>query len=84
MNAKSTLKSVLIPLFGTRSAGESPHERVQGLIHAAHQYLLHSADTKIERVAFLAWTQVDLELCQAALHRLGLKPAGAPRGPGKA
>lgn len=82
MNAKSALRSVLIPLFGARSPGESPHERVQGLIHAAHQYLLHSTDTKIERVAFLAWTQVDLELCQAALHRLGLKPAGVPRGPG--
>ena len=57
---------------------------MQGLIHAANQFLLHSPDTRIERVAFLAWTQVDLELCQAALHRLGLKPAGAPRGPGKA
>lgn len=84
VNSKSALKSVLIPLFGSRAPGESPHERVQGLIHAANQFLLHSPETRIERVAFLAWTQVDLELCQAALHRLGLKPAGAPRGPGKA
>ncbi len=83
MSAKSALRSVLVPLFGTHSPGESPHERVQGLVHAAHQHLLHSQDTKIERVAFLAWTRVDLELCQAALYRLGLKPAGAPKGPGK-
>ena len=60
-----------------------PHERARGLIHAEHQDLQHSADPKIEQAGFLAWTQAGLEICQAALRRPGLKPAGAPpRGVG--
>ena len=79
MSAKKSLKSVLIPLFGTRSGGESPHERAQGLIQTAQQYLLNWPDTKIERVAFLCHTQADLELGQAALYRMGLRPVAVPR-----
>ncbi len=84
LNAGKTARSVLIPLFGTQSAGESPHERVQGLISAAHQYLMNWPDSKIERVAFLAYTQTDLELCQAALFRLGLKYTASSRNSVKA
>lgn len=79
MSAKKSLKSVLIPLFGTRSGGESPHERAQGLIQTAQQYLLNWPDSKIERVAFLCHTQADLELGQAALYRMGLRPVAVPR-----
>lgn len=77
---KRALKSVLIPLFGTRSGGESPHERAQGLIQTAQQYLLNWPDSRIERVAFLCHTQADLDLAQAALYRMGLRPVAVPRG----
>lgn len=80
LNARNTIRSVLIPLFGSQSTGESPHERVQGLVATAHQYLANWPDSKIERIAFLAYTQSDLELCQSALFRLGLKYTSGPRG----
>ncbi|WP_213272147.1 hypothetical protein [Hyphomonas sp.] len=79
MSPKTALKSVLFPLFGTRSAGDSPHERAQGLIQTAQQYLSNWPDSKIERVAFLCHTQADLELGQAALYRMGLRPVSVPR-----
>ena len=79
MSPKTALKSVLFPLFGTRSGGDSPHERAQGLIQTAQQYLLNWPDSKIERVAFLCHTQADLELGQAALYRMGLRPVSVPR-----
>lgn len=79
MSPKSALKSVLIPLFGTRSGGESPHERAQGLIQTAQQYLLNWPDSRIDRIAFLCHTQADLELGQAALYRIGLRPVAVPR-----
>ena len=79
MSPKTALKSVLLPLFGTRSAGDSPHERAQGLIQTAQQYLLNWPDSKIERVVFLCHTQADLELGQAALYRMGLRPVSVPR-----
>jgi O-acetyl-ADP-ribose deacetylase (regulator of RNase III) len=79
MSPKTALKSVLFPLFGTRSAGDSPHERAQGLIQTAQQYLLNWPDSKIERVVFLCHTQADLELGQAALYRMGLRPVSVPR-----
>lgn len=77
---KRALKSVLIPLFGTRSGGESPHERARGLIQTAQQYLLNWPDSRIERVAFLCHTQADLDLAQAALYRMGLRAVAVPRG----
>jgi O-acetyl-ADP-ribose deacetylase (regulator of RNase III) len=80
VSPKRALKSVLIPLFGTRSGGESPHERAQGLIQTAQQYLLNWPDSRIERVAFLCHTQGDLDLAQAALYRIGLRAVAAPRG----
>lgn len=79
LQPKRALKSLLVPLFGTRSPGESPHERAFGLIQTAHQYLLNWPDSKIDRVVFLCHTQADLDLGQAALFRLGLKPVAAPR-----
>ncbi len=79
LSPKNALKSVLIPLFGTKSAGDSPHERAQGLIQTAYQYLLNWPESKIERAVFLCHTQGDLELAQAALYRLGLRSVSAPR-----
>lgn len=67
MSPKRALKSVLIPLLGARSGGESPHERAQGLIQTAPQYLLNWPGSKIDRAAFLCHTQADLELGQATL-----------------
>lgn len=83
MNPKKALRSVLIPLFGTRSSGDSPHERAQGLIQTAQHYLLNWPESRIERVAFLCHTQADLELGQSALYRLGLRAISGPR-PGRA
>ena len=80
MSPKRALKSVLFPLLGTRSGGESPHERAQGLIQTAQQYLLNWPDSRIERVAFLCHTQADLDLAQAALYRIGLRAVAVPRG----
>ncbi|MFN7055721.1 macro domain-containing protein [Hyphomonas sp.] len=82
LRPKSALRSVLIPLFGTRSPGDSPHERAFGLVQTAHQYLVNWPDSKIDRVVFLCHTQADLDLAQAALYRLGLKLISGPR-PGK-
>lgn len=80
MSPKRALKSVLFPLLGTRSGGESPHERAQGLIQTAQQYLLNWPDSRVERVAFLCHTQADLDLAQAALYRIGLRAVAVPRG----
>jgi O-acetyl-ADP-ribose deacetylase (regulator of RNase III) len=69
---KTPLKSVLFPLFGTRSSGFDPQDMTYDLVRGAAEYLRTWPGTKIERIAFLAYTDADLALCQTAVQRNGL------------
>jgi hypothetical protein len=42
------------------------------LVRGAAEYLRTWPGTKIERIAFLAYTDADLALCQTAVQRNGL------------
>ncbi len=75
---KAPLKSVLFPLFGTRSGGVDPQDMTYDLVRGAAEYFRTWPNTKIERVAFLAYTDADLALCQTAVQRNGLVPLKAP------
>jgi O-acetyl-ADP-ribose deacetylase (regulator of RNase III) len=72
------LKSVIFPLFGTRSAGFDPQDVADRFLHSAKTYL--TSDKTIDRVCFLAYTDADLELCETAVKRLGLSRRSAPDG----
>lgn len=69
---KSPLKSVLFPLFGTRSGGPDPQDMTYDMVRGAAEYFRTWPKTKVERVAFLAYTDADLALCLTAVQRNGL------------
>lgn len=60
-------RSVIFPLFGTRSFGQHPQTIAEKLYEAAIVYLEQHGDSRIEDVFFLAYTQQDRELCERAL-----------------
>lgn len=65
------LRSVLIPLFGTRNPNSDPVDVTKEIIQAAKRHLDLEHGSKLERVLFLASTDQDLELCETAFRRLG-------------
>ena len=71
--ASTPLRSVLFPLFGTRAyGGVEPQDVTYDLFQAAIEYMTVKPNTLVERVAFLAYTDTDLEFCRTAAQRLGL------------
>jgi hypothetical protein len=78
--AGADLKSILFPLFGTRSSRKAGLEnRVKPLINAAIEYLINNPDCSFKRVYFLAYTDKELEVCQGLLRSDSrLKPLGIP------
>jgi hypothetical protein len=64
------LRSVLIPLFGTRNPGVSPVDVTTELVLAAKRHLDLEASSVINCILFLASTDHDLELCELAFRRL--------------
>jgi O-acetyl-ADP-ribose deacetylase (regulator of RNase III) len=69
--------TVLFPLLGTGSAGGKLRNTATLLIHAACNYLSATATTRIRTVFFLAYTDVELRVCQSALRTAGLQPEPA-------
>lgn len=63
-------KSVIFPLFGSRSAGQHPRSVAENLYRAAVAYLDLHPESEIEEVHFLAYTKQDQELCERALGLL--------------
>ena len=67
------LRSIVFPLMGTRNRERDPFDVTENLVRAARNYLKHWPSKTIREVYFLAYTQRDLELCEAAFARIGLK-----------
>lgn len=66
------LTSIIFPLLGTRSRDLDPIEVTVDLIREARKYLTLWPATHVRAIYFLAYTQRDLELCEAAFQRLGM------------
>lgn len=71
--SRNTLHSVLIPLFGSRSAGVDKQDVADAFVRAAKEHFQVTNETAIEKVYFLAYTDTDQEVCEAAMLRAGLK-----------
>ncbi len=67
------MTSIVFPLLGTRSRNLDAIDVTVDLVREARKYLTLWPETNIRAVYFLAYTQRDLELCEAAFQRLGMK-----------
>ena len=70
LRLRSLLRSVLFPLFGSRSANHDPHDVADALFLAAWTFFRREPNTVIERVYFLAYNEEDRMLCEAAIARM--------------
>jgi O-acetyl-ADP-ribose deacetylase (regulator of RNase III) len=66
-------RSIIFPLFGTRSSDRDPQDVTDNLIFSAKTFLEARPDSAVERVYFLAYTDADRYLCETALSRLRLQ-----------
>lgn len=69
---RTPLKNIIFPLLGTRGADRDPQTVADNLIRSARDYLETTPDSKIETVYFLAYTDTDNELCEAAFRHANL------------
>ena len=79
---RGKLRSVVIPLYGTRDRSRDPQEIADNLVLAATNYLEDHPDSGIEFVYFLAFTDIDRDLCETALRLndwKAVKPASVTR-----
>ena len=65
------LISILFPLFGTGSAGGDTKKIAETLLTSAVSYLETNKESAIERVYFLAYQDIELEICKRFLERSG-------------
>lgn len=72
LGLRTPLTSILFPLLGTRGADRDPQIVADNLIRSARDFLESTPDTKIEAVYFLAYTDTDSELCEAAFRHADL------------
>jgi O-acetyl-ADP-ribose deacetylase (regulator of RNase III) len=72
MGLRAPLKSVIFPLLGTRGTSRDPQTVADNLVRSARDFLESTPDTAIERVYFLAYTDADNELCEAAFRHADL------------
>jgi O-acetyl-ADP-ribose deacetylase (regulator of RNase III) len=76
------VESILFPLLGTGTAGADLTTTVDSMINATVDYLATTRSTRIKTVYFLAYTDVELATCRAALDSCSrMRPADqtAPR-----
>lgn len=66
---RGKLKSILFPLFGSRDRARDPQAVANRLVLAATNYLEDHPDSTIRSVYFLAYTDVDRDLCETAFRR---------------
>jgi O-acetyl-ADP-ribose deacetylase (regulator of RNase III) len=69
---RTPLTSIIFPLLGTRGTERDPQTVADNLIRSARDFLETTPDTKIETVYFLAYTDTDNELCEAAFRHADL------------
>jgi O-acetyl-ADP-ribose deacetylase (regulator of RNase III) len=69
---RTPLTSIIFPLLGTRGSDRDPQTVADNLIRSARDFLETTPDTKIERIHFLAYTDTDSELCEAAFRHADL------------
>ncbi len=67
------LRSILFPLFGTRSSDRNPQDVAGNMVRAAKTFLEARPNSTTERVYFLAYTDADQELCETAFSHLRFK-----------
>lgn len=65
---RGKLKTVVLPLLGTRENRTDPQDVAYQLVLAATNYLEDHPESAIEAVYFLAFTDVDKALCEGAFH----------------
>ncbi len=70
---RTPLKSVIFPLLGTRGAERDPQVVTDRLVIAARDHIERTPDSLIERICFLAFTDRDDHLCEAAFRHADLK-----------
>lgn len=70
LRLRAPIRRILVPLFGTRG-DRDPREVAHNLVQSAKTYI-ETWPSSIERIYFLAFTDVDERLCLAAFQRLGL------------
>lgn len=66
-------RSIIFPLFGTRSSDRDPQDVTDNLMLSAKTFLQARPSSAIERVYFLAYTDADRDLCETAISRLRLQ-----------
>jgi hypothetical protein len=66
-------RSIIFPLFGTRSSDRDPQDVADNLVFAAKTFLEGRKNSDLERVYFLAYTDADRDLCEVAFGRLRLE-----------
>ena len=71
---RPAIQSVIFPLFGTQNIERDSAEVTRNLVRTAARYLSTWPKVKIQEIYFLAYTNVDLELCQTAFRQLKLEP----------
>jgi O-acetyl-ADP-ribose deacetylase (regulator of RNase III) len=62
--AGEPLKSIIFPLMGTATAKRDAQDIAKDLIDEAIAYLEENPNSQVEKVYFLAFREVDLELCE--------------------
>ncbi len=65
---RGKLKSIVFPLFGSRDRIRDPQSIANHLVLAATNYLEDNPESTIEKVYFLAFTDVDKDLCETAFR----------------
>jgi len=63
-----SLRSILFPLIGTGTARAGQENTIPHLLNAAISYFKSNPSSSLREIYFLAWTDVDLEVCQSVIQ----------------
>ena len=70
---RSRLTSIIFPLLGTRGAERDPQVVADRLVVAAREHVDRYPDSHVSRICFLAYTDRDEQLCEAAFRHAGFE-----------
>jgi O-acetyl-ADP-ribose deacetylase (regulator of RNase III) len=79
--AGASLRSIIFPLMGTGQGRGEVERTIRALGLAATDYFHDHADTELERVFFLTYTDAELEVCKAVLDKSERLTPGKGRRP---
>jgi len=74
---RADYETVMLPLFGTRNSNGLPEQTARDLVEAAVLYFEKFSKSRIRRVYFSAYTDVDLALCEQAFKYANLVKIGS-------